>query len=164
MSLKIGIFVFACAVILLAALAIGLGRDGETKALQLAQGDKAVEIERMEIDGQQRRILCDDDELLAEIAEGFRHAALKATGGISYLLTLRFRGGETFVTRLYVRDDELSVCIPREEEGAPTHRLVFRDGRGAKLTQLISYLDQPYDAVAGSRMIFRAGSSPELEP
>src|SRR5206468_2025568 len=112
-------------------------RRGEQKAMRLVNADTSVEIECFEIENQQRRVFCDDAELLNEFTEGFRHAVTKPRPGSSYLLTIRFQKGGTYKTPVYVQSGELSVCIPPNEKSAPTHLLVFPNGSGSKLTEMI---------------------------
>ena len=111
LSLKIAVLLLLGLIIFLIGLVLPEDRVGETNVMRLLIGDSSVRISHLKIEGQQRRIVCEDPRMLDEIANAFRHAEEKPLAGATYLLTLLFKDGGEFVTRMYVQKGGISVCI-----------------------------------------------------
>jgi hypothetical protein len=70
------------------------GRRGEQKTCALLSGDMNVRLQRIQIDYQQRRVICTDPEVLRYLEERFRrHEPEPDFLGTTYQLSLTYDGG-----------------------------------------------------------------------
>ena len=147
--------------IILAMIPLFRGNIGEENARQLLSGDLNVRIERIEVDGQQRRVICTDPEVLRYLEDQFRrHEPGHNFTGWSYDLTLTFHGGgrQSFYT--YWSDSgDFDFFIGEPGEGGTGHDIRLGKPRPQGVDRLVEFLRKPYEEIANSTLILEPGKS-----
>jgi hypothetical protein len=137
------------------------GRRGEGKTRALLSGDVNVRIQRIQIDYQQRRLICTDPEVLRYLEKRFRnHEPEFQFSGATYQLTLSFDGGGTQAFASYWDDNgDFNLFLGEAGEGGVGHGIRLTQPRPRGVEKSVNFLSKSIEEVAGSVLILEAGGS-----
>jgi hypothetical protein len=135
---------------------------GEQKVIALLGGDPNIHINRLQIDYQQRRVICVDPEVLRYIEERFRNADPERNGlGTTYSLSLSFEGGGAKSFATYWSDyGDFSIYVGATPgEGGKGHGITLQHPRPQSIEELVEFLRKDYRKIAGTVLILEPGGS-----
>jgi hypothetical protein len=137
------------------------GHRGEWKTRALLAGDSNVRLRRVQIDYQQRRVVCTDPEVLRYLEGRFRgHEPEPQYLGTTYLLSLAYEGGGARAFVSYWADSgDFNLFLGEPGEGGRGHGIRLPRPRPRGVEELASFLVKQHDDVAGSVLILEAGGS-----
>lgn len=137
------------------------GRRGEEKTGALLSGDTIVRLQRIQIDYQQRRVMCTDPEVLRYLEERFRrHEPEPDFLGTTYRLSLTYEGGGTQAFASYWTDTgDFNLFLGEPGEGGNGHGIRLTHPRPRGVEELVNYLVKSHREVAGTVLILEAGGS-----
>jgi hypothetical protein len=137
------------------------GRHGEEKTRAMLAGNASVRLKRMQIDYQQRRVICNDPEVLRYLESRFRSYERDPDYlGTSYQLTLTFEGGGCQSFASYWTDaGDFNFFLGEPGEGGTAHGIRLPQPRPRGVEELVRFLAKPYQDVSGSVLILEEGGS-----
>lgn len=142
-------------IVAVVALPIYQNHRAEETLGRLMNGDRDIEITQFVIEGQQRRIICDDAEICIYVSNAFTESILDdSSSGNSYHSTFRMNGLDVWVECTYFLGG-IGLSIPADdpwEIGIPTRSIYFRGEVPTKLTQMWEFLAAPLKEVSGKVM------------
>jgi hypothetical protein len=136
---------------------------GEKKMVALLDGNQSINITRLEINFQQRRLFCTDTDVLRYLKEILaKHPrGMSNTGGGSYEGIFTFANGGQFKGALSIGTNGFYISIPSQaaEEAFPTHCVLLIEPVPEKVQQIFNFLNEPYQKIAGTVLILEEGKS-----
>lgn len=146
------------AAITLWSLHLEEGRNGEKKAQALLAGNAVIQLKRIQIDYQQRRLICTDPKILRYLEERFRrHEPEPHYLGVTYELTLSYEGGGTQSFASYWTDaGDINLFLGEPGEGGRGHGIRLTRPRPQGVDEMVEFLAKPHGEVAGIVMILDA--------
>lgn len=129
---------------------------GTAKLLSITSGANRYQLASMEVQYQQRRLICTDPVLLAEIQRHLAGAQRSMMGsGSTYETTFRLADGGSATLHSSWGANECSLSLGDvPEEGWPTHLIVFAEPLSEDLRKLLAFLNASNEEVAGQVLIF----------
>ena len=127
----------------------------DDKFSRLIKGDEGVEISRIEICGQQRKVVCTDNAVLRyfESAMASRYAGHQITHGISFIAKLSLIPPSELEIGLGIpehHNEAVMIGYPLDAWGDPEYfSITFDPPLPEKLVQLLTYLRIPSSDLAG---------------
>ncbi len=135
---------------------------GVQKAEALFQGNPGMRLKSVEIEFQQRRVLCSDPTALRYfeqcLSAGAKHDFDE--GGVTYRLRLRFVGGGQVGTQTFWLKDGFCLFLPYQETDAgvrPKVSVAFSPPVPTAFTEIVDFLNRPYQEVKGVVLILESG-------
>lgn len=137
------------------------GRRGEEKTQALLAGDSNVSLRHLQIEHQQRRLVCTDPEVLRYLEERFRaHEPEPRYLGTSYSMALSYADGGSQTFAAYLTDDgDFNFFLGEPGEGGRGHGIRLPRPRPRGVDELVAFLHKPHEEVAGEVLILEAGGS-----
>lgn len=131
------------------ATSIGLVADhydfehrGKAAAFALLNGDKRPRIVRMEIEGQQRKVICTDPAVLRYLEDCFRNCNRRELpGGYSYEIKLFFEDGTRFSGSSYWCLDGFKTRVFADPYFPPTHDIELQSPMPDRVQRMIQFLN-----------------------
>jgi hypothetical protein len=137
--------------------------QGLSKAQALVQGDQTVALESVQIDSQQRRVVCTDPVALRYLEDCLRHSDPdRKAWGTSYRVQFRFVGGGTLDAFTYWSEDGFSISMPDEDgtgEHWPTRGIVFQPPLPLAVAEMVDFLEHPRQEVKSNVLILEPGGT-----
>ena len=137
--------------------------QGLSKAQALVRGDQAVVLESVQIDSQQRRVVCTDPVALRYLEDCLRHSDPdRKAWGTSYRVQFRFVGGGTLDAFTYWSGDGFSISMPDEDgtgEHWPTRGIVFQPPVPPAVEEMAAFLERPWQEVKGTVLFLKPGGT-----
>lgn len=120
---------------------------------RLLSGDTDVSITKIEIQYQQRRVLCSDKTVTSYLSDMMRQSSSPANGnGASYYFTFHFSTGRQYSLCGVVDATQFSLSVPNArpyELGISTHDIVFRSPTPRRVNEIFHFLVLPWEEVGG---------------
>jgi hypothetical protein len=155
------------AVIALAGIALFVTDEsdspGRSKAQALVGGDQAVALESVQIDSQQRRVVCTDPVALRYLEDCLRHSDPdRKRWDTTYRVQFRFVGGGILDAFTYWSGDGFSISMPDEDgtgEHWPTRGIVFQPPVPPAVEEMAAFLERPWQEVKGTVLFLEPGGT-----
>jgi hypothetical protein len=137
------------------------GHRGEEKTRALLAGDPTVRLRRVQIDYQQRRVICTDPEVLRYLEDRIRgHEPEPDYPGTTYQLALSYDGGGAQAFASYWSDTgDFNLFLGEPGEGGTGYGIRLTRSRPRGAEELVNFLLKPYREVAGEVLILEAAGS-----
>lgn len=137
------------------------GSRGEQKTIALLSGDASIRLKQIQIDNQQRRLICSDPEILRYLEERFRNFdPNRRQLGTTYRLSLTYQDGGTQSFATYWSDTgDFSLFIGDAGEGGKCHGILLTQPRPRAVDELIGFLLADHQEIAGTILRLEAGGS-----
>jgi hypothetical protein len=139
----------------IASRVIDRGR-GREKAAALFGGAEDVELERFEIEYQQRRVVCSDPVALRFLEECLRRGDTRcAQPGTSCRFRLWFSGGGAFKAETYWFAGGFSIRMPDRAAGGlhGRHGVCLPKPMPSQVKEMVDSLDRPWEEVRGTVLV-----------
>ncbi|WP_435011234.1 hypothetical protein P12x_002540 [Tundrisphaera lichenicola] len=134
---------------------------GLSKMKALVRNDPSIRLDSLQINNNERRVICTDPAILRHFEEALRSSdPTKGRGGIRYEVELRFKGGGNFGVTTYWEADDFSISMPDEDpfgEKWPTRRVEFKSPMPPPVKAMIDFLDSPTKEVRGTVLVIEPG-------
>jgi hypothetical protein len=137
------------------------GSRGEQKTIPLLSGQPNIRLKQIQIDYQQRRLICNDPEVLRYLEERFRtFDPNRRELGTTYRLSLSYEDGGTQSFSTYWSDSgDFSLFVGDPGDGGKCHGILLTHPRPRAVDELISFLLKDHQDIAGTILILEAGGS-----
>jgi hypothetical protein len=142
---------------------------GRRQILALLSGDDREKLERIEICHQQRRVICVDPQALRYLERQFIGSDVSFGIGGCYKTSFRFRNGAVVSLDTVWGSERGSISVndsdDLENEDPPPHGFAFKPPVPANVREMLSFLAEPYEKVAGQILtIASEGTKTEYDP
>jgi hypothetical protein len=116
---------------------------GEAAAFALLNEDTRPRIVRMEIEGQQRKVICTDPAVLGYLEDCFRNSNHhEFRGGYSYEIKLYFEDGSRFSNDSCWCNEGFATWVRGDRFFPPTHQIEMRNPMPEPVRRMIQYLNE----------------------
>lgn len=137
--------------------------------LELLNGSPNVKLVGLQVEHQQRRVLCQDPAICEYFVQAMRFPGLPTGRGGSYLFTFEFASGRVYSAYGSAVETGYTLSIPEAnpvELGWDTHMFVYPKPIPSAVDKLITFLTASSDEVAGRVLICdeRGTMREELDP
>ena len=137
--------------------------QGLSKAQALVQGDQTVALESVQIDSQQRRVVCTDPVALRYLEDCLRRSDPdRKRWDTTYRVQFRFVGGGILDAFSYWSGDGFSISMPDEDgtgEHWPTRGIVFQPPVPPAVEEMAAFLERPWQEVKGTVLFLKPGGT-----
>lgn len=137
------------------------GSRGEQKTIALLSGDASIRLKQIQIDYQQRRLICSDPEVLRYLEERFRtFDPNRRELGTTYRLSLAYEDGGAASFSTYWSDaGDFSLFVGDPGDGGKCHGILLTNPRPRAVDELIGFLLADHQKIAGMILMLEAGGS-----
>ena len=138
---------------------------GEVRLVALLDGDQRVGLQSLEINGQQRRVLCTDRDVLHYFKEILtKHPRFDSALGSSYHIRIAFTDGETVNNDIFVHAHGFAISVNSRavEKGFPTHSVSLISPVPEKVRRIFDFMGEPCEKVAGTILSIEDNKTPEM--
>ena len=155
------VVVITLAGIVFALAKVAESRRNEQMTRALLSGDTSIRLRQVQVDNQQRRVICTDPAVLRYLEERFRGQETgHAINGTWYHFSLFFDGGGTQELEASWADSgDFEVDLGDPEDGGTAHVVRLDQPRPQGLEVLIGFLNKPISEVAGAVLILDGDGS-----
>jgi hypothetical protein len=116
---------------------------GETAAFAILNGDMRTRIVRMEIEGQQRKVICTDPAVLRYLEDCFRNSnRRKLPSGYSYEIKLFFEDGSRFSGDSYWCNEGFQTRVFGDAYFPPTHDIELQSPIPDTVRRMVEFLNE----------------------
>lgn len=152
--LKIHIAASAICLALILTLWYLLDRSAGAADLdRLLAGDQSITIKKLQVEAQQRELVCSDLEVLAFFSSVFRKSETNSGGGGTYYrFNFEFSTGRSYCVVGGFDKSGLSLSVPNAhptEPEWPTHNFAIPAAVPSRVNEVLDFLDAPWEEVAG---------------
>lgn len=143
-------------------------QNGERMLVAILNGDPKPEIQSIEVQYQQRRLVCTDREVIGYLKQmmlNHPNMTMADNYAYSYEGKFMFRDGGAFVCSLGITTNGFTISIPSQavENSFPTHYVLLRAPVPQKVRQIFEFFLEPYQKVAGTVLILKEGKNIEKQ-
>jgi hypothetical protein len=154
---------FVCIPILLLAgwggLQINDDWVGDQKTRALVSGSQQVRFARVQIDYQQRRVICTDPVVLRYLEERFRnHGQPRNDPSTTYQLTIEYEGGGRHAFGTYWYENGFSLALLDDENGDGHIGISLPRPLPSQVEEIVQFLGEPWRQVKGTVLVVEPGS------
>ena len=130
--------------------------------MRLLDGDASLSLIALEIEYQQRSVICTDPIALDFIASAMRNQPeANDESSTSYYFTFHFSTGRQYGVGGAAGTNQFSLAADNNLDGWPTHLVDLNDNPPDPIIQIFNFLQQPWEDVGG--LVLRSDGEIEYE-